>query len=79
MRKNRLFVLFLTLCMACTLLAPAAAAAKFTDVQPGAYYADAVDWAVAKEITNGKTATTFAPKDPCTRAEMAAFLFRLSG
>ena len=46
MRRSRLFVLFLTLCMACTLLAPAAAAAKFTDVQPGAYYADAVDWAV---------------------------------
>ena len=34
----------------------------FTDVAEGAYYYDAVLWAVEKGVTNGRTATTFAPQ-----------------
>ena len=49
---------------------------RFTDVRPGAYYADAVTWAVESGITNGKTATTFAPDETCSRAQIVTFLYR---
>ena len=49
---------------------------NFADVNPNSYYADAVDWAVSRGVTNGKTSTEFAPNDPCTRAEAVTFLFR---
>ena len=48
----------------------------FTDVPAGAYYADAVDWAVANGITNGMTPTTFGPDAGCTRAHVVTFLYR---
>ena len=37
---------------------------------------DAVDWAVEQGVTTGKTATTFAPGDPCTRGQIVTFLYR---
>ena len=46
----------------------------FTDVKEGAYYVDAVNWAVDKKVTSGKTETTFAPNDSCTRAQAVTFL-----
>jgi hypothetical protein len=49
---------------------------KFTDVDANAYYAKAVDWAVANGIANGKTDTTFDPNGKVTRAEAATFLYR---
>ncbi len=51
----------------------------FIDVLPGAYYYDAVEWAVAEGITNGITATTFCPDMVCTRAQMVTFLWRAAG
>ena len=48
----------------------------FKDVKSGQYYTDAVLWAVENGITNGKTASTFAPNDPCTRAQIVTFLYR---
>lgn len=48
----------------------------FTDVPADAYYADAVNWAVAEGITGGTTATTFAPNATCTRAQVVTFLYR---
>ena len=51
----------------------------FVDVPAGAYYYDAVLWAAGSGITSGTTATTFSPGDPCTRAQMAAFLWRAAG
>lgn len=48
----------------------------FTDVAQDAYYTDAVLWAVAEAITNGTSATTFAPDKTCTRAEVVTFLYR---
>ena len=55
------------------------ASLPFTDVADDAYYADAVVWAVAKNITSGATATTFAPNASCTRGQMVTFLWRANG
>lgn len=52
---------------------------SFDDVQPGAYYADAVAWAVEKGITAGTSATTFSPNSLCTRAQIVTFLWRAAG
>lgn len=49
--------------------------AGFTDVKDDAYYAAAVNWAAARKITSGKSATTFAPNDEITRAELVTFLY----
>lgn len=51
----------------------------FTDVTEGAYYYDAILWAVANGITNGKTPTAFGPGDDCTRAQIVTFLYRAMG
>ena len=48
----------------------------FSDVPAGRYYTDAVLWAVAKEITNGTSTTTFSPDNPCTRGQIVTFLYR---
>ncbi len=48
----------------------------FTDVSKAAYYNKAVLWAVEQGITNGTSATTFSPNDPCTRAQVVTFLWR---
>ena len=48
----------------------------FTDVESGAWYANAVTWAAANDIVNGTSATTFAPNSPITREQMAAILYR---
>lgn len=52
---------------------------QFVDVPAGAYYTDAVKWAVEKGITTGMTDTTFAPNGDCTRAQMVTFLWRAAG
>ena len=54
----------------------ASGSTNFTDVKPDAFYADAVNWAVASDVTNGTSATTFSPNADCTRAEIVAFLYR---
>ncbi len=54
-------------------------APAFTDVPAGAYYADAVAWAVEQGITNGTSPTTFGPTETCTRGQVATFLWRAKG
>lgn len=51
----------------------------FDDVPADAWYADAVDWAVAKGIANGTSETTFSPLEPCTEAQVLTFLYRAEG
>ena len=51
----------------------------FTDISRGAYYFDAVLWAVDAGITDGTSATTFSPAASCTRAQMVTFLWRAAG
>ena len=54
----------------------ASGSANFTDVASDAFYADAVNWAVANNVTNGTSNTTFSPNADCTRAEIVTFLYR---
>ena len=58
---------------------PTKPAHSFDDVPAGAYYEEAVAWAVEKGITEGTSATTFAPKALCTRAQVVTFLWRAAG
>ena len=48
----------------------------FSDVDNGAYYADAVKWASGKEIVGGYADGTFAPNRAITREQLAAILYR---
>lgn len=58
---------------------PKTTANPFTDVRADKYYYKAVLWAVENGITDGKTPTTFAPKDRCSRAEIVTFLWAAMG
>lgn len=51
----------------------------FTDIKPCAYYFVPAYWALSNGVTTGKSATTFAPLDSCTRGEVATFLWRAMG
>ena len=48
----------------------------FTDVDEGAYYAEAVRWAASTGIVTGLTETTFGTNDVCTRAQAATMIYR---
>ena len=48
----------------------------FTDVSDGAWYANAVNWAVSKDITNGTGDGKFSPTQTCTHAQILTFLYR---
>ena len=52
---------------------------SFTDVPADIYYAKAVAWAVKNGITGGTGNGKFSPDAPCTRAQMATFLWRVAG
>lgn len=49
----------------------------FNDVEKGAYYYDAVLWAVENAITSGTSVTTFEPDSVCTRGQVVTFLHRM--
>ncbi len=51
----------------------------FRDVSTGAYYYDAVKWAVGKDITSGIGNGLFGPNQSCTRAQIVTFLWRAAG
>ena len=51
---------------------------NFTDVPDDAYYATAVQWAVAKKITQGVGDNMFGPRRDCTRSQIATLLLRVS-
>ena len=73
MRRVCLLLLLMTILLSLT------GAAAFVDVPQDAYFASAVEWAVKNRVTDGMTAETFCPDAPCTRAQIAAFLWKLSG
>ena len=79
--KKRMLAILLTLCAILTLLPFGASAAGFQDVKPGAYYYDAVDWAVNHDpqITNGTGNGLFSPDNTCRRCEVVTFLWRAFG
>lgn len=51
----------------------------FTDVSTGAYYYNAVLWAVNNDVTLGTSSTSFSPSNACTRSQIVTFLWRASG
>ena len=51
----------------------------FYDVPNDAYYYEAVKWAVENGITGGVGNSLFAPNQPCTRAQIVTFLWRVAG
>lgn len=53
-----------------------AGAPAFSDVDPLAWYAPAVRWAVDTGVTSGVSAGRFAPRQPVTRAQLAGMLYR---
>lgn len=58
---------------------PAEIETGFEDVPTDKYYAKAVAWAVENGIAYGKGENSFAPNDPCTRAQFVTFLWRANG
>lgn len=51
----------------------------FRDVSTNAYYGESVLWAYVRGVTGGVNATTFAPNNTCTRAQVVTFLWRAAG
>ena len=51
----------------------------FSDVSENDWFYAPVMWAVENGITGGKTATTFAPNETCTRAQVVTFLYAAAG
>lgn len=49
---------------------------SFSDVKTGAWYYDAVNWAVKNDITAGTGGNKFSPDAICTRAQIVSFLYR---
>lgn len=78
--KKKIISLFLALTLSLGLAVPAMATENnFTDVDPNAYYAEAVNWAVENGVTSGTSASTFSPNDTCTRGQIITFLWRGAG
>jgi hypothetical protein len=48
----------------------------FEDVDDDRFYAEPIEWAAERGITNGTSPTTFSPLDPVTRGESVTFLKR---
>lgn len=54
-------------------------APMFEDVPAGAWFTDAVGWAVDRGVTTGVSFDRFAPSAPVTRGQVAAYLWRAAG
>ena len=52
-------------------------AMNFTDVDPAAWYAEAVRWAASEELISGY-GDAFGTNDPITREELAVMLYRMA-
>lgn len=58
---------------------PTTSGTAFTDVQSGAWYADAITWATQKGIVSGYGNGLFGPDDNITREQLVAILWRYAG
>lgn len=54
-------------------------AAIFSDLEPDAYYYDAMLWANEEGIISGTSAVTLSPNENCTRAQAVTLLWRYAG
>lgn len=50
----------------------------FSDVTPGNYYYDAVEWAADNDIVNGMDDGTFDPDGACTREQLCCMLYNMA-
>lgn len=76
--RIKLFTLCASAALAFTLLT-AAVFGAFSDVRDGDYFAEPVAWAIQNHVTDGVSATQFAPNEACTRAQIVGFLWKLEG
>ena len=51
---------------------------SFKDVKKNKYYYNAILWAYQNNIAVGRTETEFKPDEPCTRAEVVGFLYKMN-
>ena len=51
----------------------------FSDVTPGNYYYDAVEWAAGNDITSGLPDGSFNPDGACTREQLCCMLYNMAG
>ena len=81
MKTKRILALFLAVvtCLSLAVSASAASISDFKDVDPKAWYAEAVSAAVDNGLLYGKSATIIDPNGDMTRAEMAAIINRSFG
>ena len=59
--------------------APGVSLPAFTDVSADSWCRPAVSWALAQEVTNGTSRTTFSPGSACYREQILTFLYRAAG
>lgn len=78
--KKRVISVLLLMAMLAVFFIPvnAASVEQFTDVKPGAWYYNAVDYATKNGLFSGTNSTTFAPNDGMTRGMFVTVLGRLS-
>lgn len=79
---KRITSLFLTAVLCMGLSVPASAAVEdtgFSDVDAGAWYAEAVEYCVDNGLMSGTSATTFSPGAAMSRAMLATVLYREAG
>lgn len=73
--KKLIATLLVAVIMLAGLSVPALAAAeRFSDVKPGAWYYTAVDYAVGAGLFNGTSSITFSPDEPMTRGMFVTVL-----
>lgn len=51
----------------------------FTDIEPGAFYQDALLWSYENNIVNGVKPTEFWPNEYCLRSQVVTILWRVAG
>ena len=78
MKKRMILTVVLAVLLLCSVLFPAAAAERFTDVPADAWYVSYVDYAVEHGIFNGISATQFVPGKTMNRAQFVQVLANLS-
>lgn len=79
--KKKLISVLLTMAILLSVSIPvgATSVADFTDVQPGAWYYRATEYAVENNLFSGTSETTFSPNKPMTRGMFVTVLGRKAG
>lgn len=79
MKKLTILVLILSIFIIAVIPASAASVSDFKDVSSSSWYYKAVKFAVANELVNGTSATTFTPNGTLSRGQFITILGRMAG